>query len=282
MTLPKMSRIFTVLALLLTLAVHAQKKEKLRGSRVVTTTQHDVKDFTSIEVEDNIEVFLSQGTKCDLQIEADDNLHDAFNIVESGGNLRLSLTKDIYGAKKISVRITFDNDFKLLVAKDDTYTTALTDINLGDFTFKTSGSAKVFATVKATTFTVMQNDKSKIELNLTAQNATVELNKNAQLKALISAPKLKIDLYQKALANIEGDVNELRLRMDGNTNLTGRNLTAKQADIIAEGNCNASVMAEVRAALECSGKSEVELYGEPKIEIRKFTDNASLRKRPLK
>lgn len=282
MTLPKIARIFTVLALLLTLAVHAQKKEKLRGSRVVTTTQRDVTDFTSIEVEDNIEVFLSQGTKCDLQIEADDNLHDAFNIVESGGNLRLSLTKDIYGAKKISVRITFDNNFKLLVAKDDTYITALTDINLGDFTFKTSGSAKVFATVKATTFTAMQNDKSKIELNLTAQNATVELNKNAQLKALIAAPKLKIDLYQKALANIEGDINELRLRMDGNTNLTGRNLTAKHADIIAEGNCNASVMAEVRAALECSGKSEVELYGEPKIEIRKFTDNASLRKRPLK
>lgn len=282
MTLPKIARIFTVLALLLTLAVHAQKKEKLRGSRVVTTTQRDVTDFTSIEVEDNIEVFLSQGTKCDLQIEADDNLHDAFNIVESGGNLRLSLTKDIYGAKKISVRITFDNNFKLLVAKDDTYITAITDINLGDFTFKTSGSAKVFATVKATTFTAMQNDKSKIELNLTAQNATVELNKNAQLKALIAAPKLKIDLYQKALANIEGDINELRLRMDGNTNLTGRNLTAKHADIIAEGNCNASVMAEVRAALECSGKSEVELYGEPKIEIRKFTDNASLRKRPLK
>lgn len=282
MTLPKIARIFTVLALLLTLAVHAQKKEKLRGSRVVTTTQRDVTDFTSIEVEDNIEVFLSQGTKCDLQIEADDNLHDAFNIVESGGNLRLSLTKDIYGAKKISVRITFDNNFKLLVAKDDSYITALTDINLGDFTFKTSGSAKVFATVKATSFTAMQNDKSKIELNLTAQNATVELNKNAQLKALIAAPKLKIDLYQKALANIEGDINELRLRMDGNTNLTGRNLTAKHADIIAEGNCNASVMAEVRAALECSGKSEVELYGEPKIEIRKFTDNASLRKRPLK
>ncbi len=271
-----------VLTLLLSTAAFAQKTEKLKGSRIVTTSQKDVADFTSIEVEDNIEVFLSQGNKCELEIEADDNLHDAIVINQSGGNLRISVSKDVYGAKKFSVKITFTSDFKMVIAKNETYVTALTDITLADFTYKTSGSAKVFSTIKAKTFTLMQNDKSKAELNITADNSMIELNKNSQLKALISSPKVKFDMYLKSLANIEGDIIDLKLRIDGNTNFTGKNLTAKNADIILEGNANGSINVETRAILEASGKSEIELFGEPKIEIKKFTDNATLRKRLLK
>ena len=280
--LPTRKLPFLLVAFLLTIAVHGQKKEKVKGSRIVSLAPREVNDFTSLEIEDNIEVFLTQGSKCDVQIEADDNLHDAFTFSEAGGNLRISLSKEIYNAKKIGVKITFTDDLKLIIAKDDTYVTALTDMTLADLTFKTSGSAKLFATVRATTFTMMQNDKSKVELNLNAQNTTIELNKNSQLKSLITSPKLRLDMYQKSLANIEGDCIELRLRMDGNTNLTGKNLTAQQADIITESNANLSIMVEGRAVLETSGKADIELYGEPKIEIRKFTDNASLRHRPVK
>ncbi len=271
-----------LLAFLMSTMVVAQKKEKLKGSRIVTTTQKEISDFSSIEVEDNIEIFLTQGNKCELEIEADDNLHDAIILNQSAGNLRISTSKDVYGSKKFSVKITFNDDFKMLIAKDDSYVTALTDINLANFTYKTFGSAKIFSNVKATTFTLMQNDKSKAELNVTADNTMIELNKNAQLKALIATPKLKLDMYLKAIASVEGDVVDLKLRIDGNTNFTGKNLTAKNAEIISEGNANGSLHVETRAVLEASGKSEIELFGEPKIEIRKFTDTASLRKRLLK
>lgn len=271
-----------MLLLLMSSFTYAQKKEKLKGSRNVTIEQKEIGEFENLEVEDNLEVFLVQGSKSELEIEADDNLHSAISISETNGVLRLAVTSDVYGAKKLSVKITYTNEFKMLISKDDVNVTALTDIALDNFTFKTLGSSKVYANVKSKVFMLIANDKSKSELNIKSENATIELSKNSQLKALITSPKLKFDLYQKALANIEGDVLDLKLRLDNNTNFTGKNLAAKNAEIISEGNANSSINVVTYVLLELSGKSEVELYGDAKIDIKKFTDTASIRKKTLK
>ena len=51
----------------------------------------------------------------------------------------------------------------------------------------------------------MLNDKSEAELNIKADNTTIEVSKDAEVKALIASPIVKIDLYQKGKAIIEGD-----------------------------------------------------------------------------
>ena len=278
----KRTHVFLLILLVSSLAF-GQKKEKIKGSRNVTTEQKDIGEFENIEVEDNIDLFLEKGDNTALEIDADDNTHDAIVISLSNGTLRLSTSKDVTSTKKFSVKVTYTNNFKMLIAKDETNSTALTDMMLDNLTFKTSGGARVYATVKAKIFTLMTNDKSKIELNVTAENTIMELSKTSQVRALVASPKLKLDMYQKAIATIEGDVNDLRMRLDGNTNLTGKNLTAKNADIIAEGNANLSIIVTGIAGIEASGKSEIDLHGDQqKIEIRKFIDNASIRKRPLK
>jgi len=45
----------------------------------------------------------------------------------------------------------------------------------------------------------MANDKSKIELNLKSDQATIELSKNSHLKALIAAGQVVFDMYQKQM-----------------------------------------------------------------------------------
>jgi putative alpha-1,2-mannosidase len=260
-----------------------RKRKKSGVRRNVTTSVKEIPDFDNIDVEDNLDVFLQYGDKCELEIEADDNTHDAIIISSSGGSLRISTSKDVTSTKKFSVKITYTNSLKLLVAKEDANITALTDLKLDDFTFKISGSAKVFANVRAKVFTLMANDKAKAELNIVSENSTVELSKNSQLKALITSPNLKVDMYQKAIATVEGDVTDLKLRLDNNTNFTGKKLAAKNADIIAEGNANVSIAVSAIAGISASGKSEIDLHGEQsKIEIRKFSESASIRKRPLK
>lgn len=259
-----------------------QKKEKIKGSRVVTTAQRDIATFENLEIEDNIEVFLQKGDNVGFEIEADDNLHDIIKVEEKGGGLRLSLTKDFFGAKKVSVKITYTSNFKMLVVKDDSYVTALSDVMLDNFTVKNFGSSKFFGNIRGKAFTLMSNDKAKSELNIVSGNVIIELSKNSQLKALITSQKLKFDMYQKSLANIEGDVNSLTLRLDNGTNFTGKNLTAKDVDIVTEGNANASITAITNIIVEASGTSEIELYGSPKIIMRKFDDAATLRKKMTK
>lgn len=263
------------------LAVTTSFGQKLKGSKNVTTEVREVGNFDNIEVEDNLELFISQGDRPEVEIDADDNLHDAISITVSNGTLRIGATTEVSGAKKFSVKVTYTN-LKMLIAKEDTKVTALTDIKEDDFTFKIMGNSKIYCNVKAKNFTLMGNDKAKAELNVTADNTVIELSKNSHFKALISTPKLKCDLYQKAVADIEGDAIDLTLRLDNNATFTGKNLTAKTAVIIAEGNSECSLTPTNSVVIEASGKSLIELYGDQKIELRKFLDSAALRKKQLK
>ncbi len=272
-----------LLLLLLTVTfAFAQKKEKLKGSRIVTVVQKEIGEFENLEVEDNLEVFLVKGDKSALEIEADDNVQSAIDANINNGTLRLSISKEVSGAKKLSIKVTYTSDFKMLIAKNESNITALDDIQLDNFTFKTFGTAKLFANVKAKSFTLMGSDKSKAELNVTAESTTIDLNKNAQLKALISSSKMKFDMYQKTIAAIEGDVIDLNLRLDNNANFTGKNLTVKNAIIIMEGSASSSINVTNLAVVEISGKTETELYGDCKVDIKKFMDSASIRKKPIK
>lgn len=268
--------------MLFTVGTFAQKKEKIKGNKVVTLTQKEIGSFESLEVSDNLEIFLIKGDKCALEIEADENLHEIIAIDLKAGNLRLSTTKEVTNSKKFSLRVTYTDDFNMLVAKDDANISTLTELNLSSVTFKVFDNTKIFATIKAKNFILMANDKSKIEINLTADETAIELSKNAQMKALISTPKMKFDMYQKTVANIEGDVTDLKLRLDNNANFTGKNLTSKNAEIIIESYTNCSLQVTAKAVIEAAGKSELQLYGEPKIEIRKFTDSAIISKKPVK
>ena len=269
-------------ALLFTGLSFGQKREKVKGSKIVTIEKKEIGNFENLEIEDNFEILLVKGDKCALEIEADNNLHSEININLNGNTLRLTTLKEVVGFKKFSLKITYTNDFKLLIAKHESNITATSNIELDNFTIKCFDYSKLFANGKVKTFTLMQNDKSKVELNLKSENATIELSKNANLKVLIATTQLKVDLYQKATAVVEGDVVELKLRLDNNSEFTGMNLIAKTAELVAEGNSATSLNVVSNAVIEASGKSEIQFYGDAKIELKKFTENTFIMKKALK
>jgi len=271
-----------LIAVLCTAVSFGQKREKVKGSKIVTVEQKEIGSFENLEVEDNLEVFLVKGDKCALEIDADENLHNVINISLTGNTLRLTTSKEVSGFKKFSVKVTYTDDFKMLIAKHEASVTTLADLTLDNCTFKSFDYAKIFTNVKGKAFTLMANDKSKVELNLKTEDAVIELSKNAQLKAMIVSTKLKLDIYQKAIAVLEGDVADFKLRVDNSSNFTGKNLTAKNAMIVAEGNTICSVNVTTNAIVEASGKSEIQFFGDAKIELKKFTENTVIMKKSLK
>lgn len=270
------------IAVLITGFSYGQKREKVKGSKNVTIEKKEITNFENLEIEDNIEVLLIKGDKCSLEIEADDNLHNEISINSNGNTLRLTTLKEVSGFKKFLVKVFYNNDFKLLLAKHESVITATTEVELDNFTVKSFDYSKIFMNAKIKTFTIMQNDKSKSELNLKSEITTIELSKNAQLKALIAATQLKADLYQKSIAIVEGDVNELKLRLDNNSEFTGMNLISKTAELIAEANSTTKINVVTNATIEASGKSEIQFYGDAKIELKKFTENTVIMKKTLK
>ena len=278
-------RLFSFLIILLfsTTLVFSQKAEKIKGSKVVTSSIQQVRPFTMIEVEDNIEIYLEKGVKSEIKIEADDNLHDAISLKVENNILIISTSKEIQGFKKLSVKVTYTNDLNLITTKDESIVTAIQEIILDTITFKSLDKSKLFLNVNAGNFNILADDKSKIELNLKSETAFVELSKNSSLKALINSSELKCDLYQKSNAIIEGDSDNSMIRIDNLAELNARKLNSKTSDLTIEGKANCSLLVENNFILDANDNSEISIYGNPKIEIRKFSGEAKLLKKlPLK
>ncbi|ESU22774.1 hypothetical protein FEDK69T_20350 [Flavobacterium enshiense DK69] len=272
---------FLLIVLALTSVSFAQKKEKIKGSKIVTVTQKEVEPFESLEIEDNLEIFIIKGEKQGIEIEADDNLHDALKYEMVGNALRLSSSKEVTGAKKFSVRVTYTDNLKLITVKQEAQLNSLADLQLKEITVKNYDYSKSYLNVKSNHFTLLMNDKSKAELNLKSESATLELSKNAELKALVNAQNLKLDLYQKTSANVEGEAAKAKIRLDNNSTLTAKKLAASDMELTAESYTTANVNAIKNISISATGKSEIQLYGTPKVNMINFTDNATLYKKQV-
>ncbi|MFT6748374.1 MAG: hypothetical protein ACJAQ1_000285 [Flavobacterium sp.] len=277
-----MNKLPLILLLLLSITCFSQKKDKIKGSKIVTTETRKIENFSGLEVADNIEVVLKKGLNCGLEIEADDNLHEAIDITLSGSTLKLSTTKNITSAKKLTINLTYKEDFNNINLLDESSVISLTDFELTQITINATNSSKLFLNAKVENFKLLMDEKAKGELNLKSQNATITLSKNSELKALIASVDLTFDMYQKTDAIIEGDVDNLKLRLDNNADFVGNNLTTKNAEVLAESYSKASIQIKNNATIEALGKSELEIYGDGAINLKRFTDNAILKKKTIK
>ncbi|MEO8233792.1 MAG: DUF2807 domain-containing protein [Flavobacterium sp.] len=268
--------IFTIL---FTTISFAQKKEKVKGSKIVTVENVEIAPFTEIEIEDNLEVFLVKGDKNSIEVETDENLHTAINHQTYGNSLRLNTNKEISGFKKLEIRVTYTDSLKLISVRHEAKLNAVSEIQLKNITIKTYDYSKSFIVVNSPNFTLLANDKSKVELNLKSVDAFVEMSKNSEIKAHITSNKLKFDMYQKSESILDGEVTEMKLRLDNNASYDGQKLISKILNLTTESNTKCSIYTNGSLSISAAGKSEISIFGEPKIELKKFADEATLYKK---
>ena len=266
------------ISLLLTFTTFAQKKEKIKGSKNVKIEVKSVAAFETIDISDNLEIYLIKGASCSVEIDADDNLHSNIDLSSKGKMLYLSTLKTVTGAKKFSLRITYTSDLKQIILHNKVKTNSLTDLDLETITFKLYDDTQLFATSKSKSFSLFLDDQARAEINLKGEKTTLNLSKNSALKALIVSNDIILDMYQKADAKVEGDCNNLKVRLDNSARFNGKNMVSKAVDVTAELDVKASVFAKNAIKISASGTSIIELYGEPKIDLAKFTDAAFLKK----
>jgi hypothetical protein len=274
----RLSHVIFLFLLTTTLTI-GQNKEKIKGSKTVIEKPKEIGEFNALEIEDNLTVFLEKGPKNEIKIEADDNLHENISFDLKEKTLRIYTSKEASSFKKLILRIKYTNDLKSVVAKNATIINAVEAVQLDDITFTSLDFSKLYLNVNSKKFTLKSDDKTKIELNLKAEKAKIELSKNAQIKALIATDNLAFDMYQKSIATIEGDATNAIIRLDNNTVFTGVNFTIKNADITTESTSICNLLAETTLVVDAIDTSKIYLLGTPKIEVRKFLGEAQLIKK---
>lgn len=268
-----------LLLFLSTTIIFAQKKEKITGSKTISNKVKNIKNFSTIEVEDNLEVSLERGEFPEIKIEADDNLIDVIDIDVSDNILHLSTSKKVVKHKSLKIKVTYTSELNTIISKNDAVIKAIQEILTDNVSIKTFDNSKVLVNVNTKNFVLQADGNSEIELNLNSEKTKIELTKNTELKSLVKTDDLTLDMYQKAKAKIEGEVNSSVIRLENNSTLDGSKLEIKSIELITEGQSKASVNAKTDINITASEKSETELYGDAKIEMTKFTDRAKLSKK---
>lgn len=259
--------------------VFGQNLEKIKGNKVVTLLQTEVKPFHTIVVDEDFEIEMIYNNTPAVSIEADENLLEfiIFNVVD--GVLTFNKTAKITSKKRLNITVNYNNSLNTIKTLDSGEIRSVTTLDLANTTLITQGSSKAELTLKTTQFNLQSNEKAKVKLNLNCDNAALSLLDNSKIDALIYAPITKIDLYQRANATIEGEASEFNLRTDNNSQFYGKNFTTKTCYTLNEISSDATLEVVDTITIDASGSSSVYLYGNPKIIVNKLSNTSKLQKK---
>lgn len=272
--------IFTLLLIVTCVSfTFAQDDEKIKGDRNVTIKQTYIDPFNKIIVGEDFSVEIIYNSKPSVEIETDDNLHQYIEFGVANGVLTFKTTKKITSSKRLNIKVNYGDGLETIETLEDGEIRSLTSLELKNATLKTAGSSRAYLNIKTGNFDYISSGKSKSKLNITATASTIVLGDNCKVEALLNSKTVKLDMQQKASANIEGTSETLTLRCDLSSSFTGKEFTSNSCNLIVEGNSSASVRVNTALITEISGSSEVYVYGAGKITLSKFTDSAKLQKK---
>ncbi|WGD35041.1 DUF2807 domain-containing protein [Olleya sp. YS] len=271
-------QLLSLFLILITTTAFSQKKEKVKGSRVLSTETTAVYGFQRLVLNEDFEVKLVKADSTSVQIMTDDNLHEYISIVSQDSTLSLKTTAKLQ-EKKLEITVFYNDILNTIELNEDAEISSENTLEFNDLTLTASESSKAYLTIESDLFKIINNDRAKVELNVTAKAVNLELNDNSKLEALINASNIVADLLESANAKVEGDTENLTLTADNSSDFRGENLTVKDASVKTENRAEVSIEVNGDLIIDASGSSDISIYGSPKITIEAFEDNAILRRK---
>ena len=260
-------------------------QEKIKGNRNVTTIETEVNSFNKIVVGEKFTVNFMKDDVASVEIKTDENLHDVirFNVADSV--LRFKTNKRITSRKVLDILVRYTDVLKVIELNDNAELNSLNTIENSELILKINDNASANLNIKNYSIKLINNNDSKLSsksrLNIESKLVDLELNESSRTEALITCDSLRLDMYQRSFAKIEGDAKLFRANTINSSNFIGKNLTVDSCEIISEDTSKFTIQVLDDIAIEASGTSEVSIFGNPKITINSFQDSAKLYKKEL-
>lgn len=257
------------------------QKEKVKGNKIVMTDEKIVEAFHTIAIYNNFEVTLQEDNDHIISIEADSNLQELIDVEIQDSILKIKSDKELRRAKALNIKILYGTELKKIRVYDKVNLTSKSPVQSANLALSVNDQAEVFLTIETQKLNGKFNGKSVSDLHVSATDVSYQVNENADLKGIITADTLNIDLYQKSSAKLEGEIKSMRVRTDNDSDFYGEKLASQKTTLIAEASSDCYLLTNQEIIIEAADKSEVYILGEPKIQINKFTNEASLYKKDI-
>ena len=187
------------------------------GSGNVTVIERAGIDFSELEASSGVNVYVTQGPKSPIRIEAEDNLIELVKFQESGDALKVSLTRCIRAKNPVNVYVSSDT-----ITKFDAVSSAKiigeNEITADNLEIDANSAGEVSLEIDAQNVVVESSSAAKIYLDGTADNLEVE----ATSAGYVYAFELKADEVI-ANANSAGIVQVYAIdKLDATANSAGK------------------------------------------------------------
>ncbi len=258
-------------------------QDKIRGNKKVTTIETEVNSFNKIVVGEKFNISFMKDDVASVEIKTDENLHDVIRFSVTDSVLKFKTSKRITSRRALEITVRYTGVLKEIELKDNAELNSVNSVDNISIVLKINDNAKANLNLKNYSFKLINNNDSKLKsrLNIESKLVDLELNESSNTEALITCDSLKLDMYQRANAKIEGDIVKMIANTINSSNFTGKNLAVNQCEIIVEDSSDFSIQALDEIIIDASGSSEISIYGNPKITLQKFSDTARLYKKEL-
>lgn len=262
-----------------TLSLWAQKKDKIKGNRIVSKIINEIPSFKTINLDENFQIELLYSSSPEVIIETDENLHDIIEIVVNDSVLSFNFLKKITSKKKLHIQVNYTDALTKLVAQDNSTINVISTIKASNFHIIANGSSKITSNLNTNEFVLEGKDRSKIKLDLNSKIVNLKLQNNSKLDAVINNDSTYVNLQQRSNASIDGNTESISVTTDNYASFMGKNYTAKS--VYATANIASTITSEVLEdiTIDASGNSAINIYGNPEITVKHLLDTSKIQKK---
>ena len=272
---------FSLLLLLsiFSIATFAQKKEKIKGDKNVTTVTNGFETgFTAIEISDNLKVSLTKSLQNSYTLSTDENLHDVIEFTVNEGLLKIYTTSNIVKSKKLDITLSLNN-LEAIFLKDEAELKSDKVFDSNTITINAQNSSKfeIETNVEQASITMLNDAKGKVKLR--AKQITITMADKANLEADINTDATNASLSSSAKLRLDGNSDKVSFTTNDSAELDAKRLKVSSAEVSTKDKSELHIDARKNLSLHAIDKSKIFVYSEPRIDIKKFADRAELIKR---
>lgn len=272
-----MKKLFVLLFLSIPMLTIAQRKPRIKGSRIVTRVVEELPPFNAISLVDALDITLKKSFGPGYSLVADDNLVDILKFEVIDSTLVISSFYDIRSKKQLEITVEYTY-LKAISLKAGSIT-GMEVIESDELFVDGFNNSRMDLRASGGIMDLNLEGTSGGNFHVDMDSLNISLGDRTQAYVYSVGEAARVDLEDQSTLSLEGSSNKIHLSMRGSSKYRGETMEVGTLALEMEHDPFAQVQAYGELQLSLKGNSRVYLYGNPAITIKEFLDTSQLIKK---
>ncbi len=259
------------------LILAAQRKPKIKGSRIVSQVNEELPPFNAILLNDDLDIVLNKSFGPGYEIMADDNLIDILKFKVEDSTLIISSYYDVTAKKQFDITVNYLELKAISVKKGSVLT--MDPIESDELFIDGFGQSRLDIKARAEVLDINLEDASKADFNVDADSLNISLNKKVQANIYAVNEVSLVELEGQSALVFEGTSQHVEAKLTGYSKYKAENMESMSQKVDAEKDSDVRINVLQQLELNARDRAKIVLYGNPGIVINEFTDSVQLIKK---